>query len=760
MALFLYFCLSGVAYGQGDNPCSALILSPTNGTTCTPVNYSLAGLTSTSTAAATNPTCAGFNPSITPDGWFRFTTTTAQNIFITTTAGSIYDGGMELYVQSGPNCASITSIICDDDSDVGLGFMPQISLLNQPAGTYFIRFWDFEDTNGDFNLCVATTDSGDEPCSAISITPTTGTTCTPTNYSLTGLTSTSSAAASNPTCAGFNPGITPDVWLSFTTTAEQDIFIATTAGSIYDGGMELYVQSGGCASISSIICDDDSDPGPGFMPEINVLNQPAGTYYIRVWDFEDTNGDLNLCAATITPVPANDNCAGAIAFPAIPTDGINCAMVAANTFRATGTADATCIGTEDDDLWYTFTVPVGYSSVIYNMTNISGSNDRVIQLFSNTCPAGASLGCYGAEAGVITGLTGGTTYLMRVYTAGTGVVSNFNICLMLPPINDECSNAISITNASGVFINPGTQYAGIATQSLPPITCNSKTSSSANDVWYKFQPDANGGNIAISVTPVGSADLVIEGFINAGNCNGPSVCADATLDGTETLQMTNVSVHGEGSADYSGTYYFRVYRYNSAAPYSFNITAGGTALPLVLTSFTGQIQDKINVLYWGTLTEKNVQFHIVERSVDGTKWREIGRKNGLLNSSQSVKYGLEDRAPLAKAYYRLRSVDMDGQESLSRSILLVRKGESFGITNIFPSPTTGDVTVQFNAIKDKPVTVQIMDMTGRLVLSQTMEANQELNERVLRLQNLQPGVYTVSIIHDAGVSAPVRLIKQ
>ncbi|MBK8426950.1 MAG: hypothetical protein IPL27_13680 [Lewinellaceae bacterium] len=39
---------------------------------------------------------------------------------------------------------------------------------------------------------------------------------------------------------------------------------------------------------------------------------------------------------------------------------------------------------------------------------------------------------------------------------------------------------------------------------------------------------------------------------------------------------------------------------------------------------------------------------------------------------------------MAKAYYRLRSVDFDGAENLSNTIVLTRKGEHFGITAAFP----------------------------------------------------------------------------
>ena len=190
------------------------------------------------------------------------------------------------------------------------------------------------------------------------------------------------------------------------------------------------------------------------------------------------------------------------------------------------------------------------------------------------------------------------------------------------------------------------------------------------------------------------------------------------------------------------------------------VQLSGTALPLALTSFTGQVEGSINVLRWETATEKDVHFHAVERSTDGIKWQEIGRKNGLANSSVTTQYSLEDRSPLTRAYYRLRSVDFDGKESKSNTILLTRKSDQFGITSIFPSPAKDNMTVQFRAKEEGIVMVRVLDITGRLVLEQATAVVQDMNELLLMLTDLQAGIYAVTIGNEMGVSAPMRFVKQ
>ncbi len=189
---------------------------------------------------------------------------------------------------------------------------------------------------------------------------------------------------------------------------------------------------------------------------------------------------------------------------------------------------------------------------------------------------------------------------------------------------------------------------------------------------------------------------------------------------------------------------------------------GGTtaALPLELNSFTGKVQDRSNMLNWETAQERDVNTHIVERSADGTTWTEIGRKAGQVQSNVATKYELEDRAPLAKAYYRLRSVDFDGKESVSASIVLTRKSEQFAITNVFPNPTDARVMVQFATKNEAAVMIRIVDLTGRIVLEQQTEVGAGINEIPVNLQSLATGVYNVTITNGTETAGPVRIVKQ
>ena len=183
-------------------------------------------------------------------------------------------------------------------------------------------------------------------------------------------------------------------------------------------------------------------------------------------------------------------------------------------------------------------------------------------------------------------------------------------------------------------------------------------------------------------------------------------------------------------------------------------------LPLELLSFSGKVNGRDNLLAWETAAEKNVQVHLVERSAEGTHWTEVGLRAGQLNAPTTTKYTLEDRQPLALAYYRLRSVDVDGQQAISRVIVIDREAEKFGIRSVYPNPATEQITVQFFALAEESVRLEVLNVAGQLVAQQSAPAQPGLNTVVLPISHLPTGVYSLLLSNDRMVAAPSRVVKE
>lgn len=178
-----------------------------------------------------------------------------------------------------------------------------------------------------------------------------------------------------------------DVWCSFVATSTTHLVsLLNVVGSTVD----LYhsVYSGTCASIgAAIIC---SDPNASTITGLTIGN----TYYVRVYSFTSTSGQtttFDICIGTPPPPPANDDCAGAIN---VPVSSGACAAVTSSVFSATTSPDANgCIGTADDDVWFSFTATT--TDVQIDLSNISGSTaDLYHSVYAGTCGAlGAELVC-------------------------------------------------------------------------------------------------------------------------------------------------------------------------------------------------------------------------------------------------------------------------------------------------------------------------------------------------------------------------------
>ena len=402
---------------------------------------------------------------------------------------------------------------------------------------------------------------------------------------------------------------------------------------------------------------------------------------------------------------------------------------------------------------------------------------------------------------VATGLTPGTYYYVQVdgYNTAVGtfcISANESLLALTSPTTctsyasstaNICNNGASISGVTGsrwfTFSDEGSSIERKIIIGLNPNGQNLGTVTVRENTWTTAQTSTNGIGylpryFEIASTTAPSSAVTIRLFFTQADLDKLNTLLSSSYtfgdlnvthyDGTneDCVQSNNainvgnlVSPAPVATQVGGSNYWYLQFQVSSFS--EFIAHAGSQAvLPLELKSFTGTSAATSNILHWETLSEKNVQYHIVERSVDGNHWNEIGRKAGQEESHASLKYELEDRTPPAKAYYRLRSVDADGQENLSNTIVLTRKGEHFGITAAFPSPANDQVTVQFASLAEENIRISITDLHGRLVLEQRFDAQNGINEVPVQIGSLQAGVYLVSISNATTAAAPVRIVKE
>ncbi|MBS1570266.1 MAG: hypothetical protein JST45_12630, partial [Bacteroidetes bacterium] len=360
------------------------------------------------------------------------------------------------------------------------------------------------------------------------------------------------------TCSGTEDD---DVWYSFTATAtSHQISLINITGSTSD--MMIGVYSGACGGLTSVAC---SDPETMTASGLTV----GQTYYVQVYTYTSTPGQtssFDICVGTFPAAPANDDCAGAVALTVNPD--LNCGSVTHGTVAsATNSGQNTCSGTEDDDVWYSFTATATSHQI--SLINITGStSDMMIGVYSGACGGLTSVACSDPETMTASGLTVGQTYYVQVYTwtSTPGQTSSFDVCvgtLPAPPANDNCAGAVALT------VNPDLNCGSVTHGTVVSATNSGQNTcfgTADDDVWYSFTATATSHQISLINRTGSTTDMMIG--VYSGACGGLTsvACSDP-----ETMTASGLTI--------GQTYYVQVYTYTSTPGQTTNFDVCVGTLP-------------------------------------------------------------------------------------------------------------------------------------------------------------------------------------
>lgn len=350
--------------------------------------------------------------------------------------------------------------------------------------------------------------------------------------------------AGNYTSADYTKTFTPG-------TAGMNLQFVFTTWTMGDAEDFLSIYDGPTTGSPLIGTFNNTTGSPGTVTATN------GTGQLTFQWTSDNNGLGAGWVATIacvSPPPANDNCSGATTLTVNPN--LACGTVTAGTvLSATPSSDANDCGAtiDDDDVWYKFvaTATTHYISLL----NVAGSvTDMYHSVFTGTCGSlGAALLCSDPNNSIVSGLTIGNTYYVRVYTYSStgGQTTTFDICVGTPPpppANDDCANAVMLT------VNPtltctATTSGTVASATASP-DANGCFGDSDDDVWYKFVATHASHVITLSNIAGSTTDMYFS--VHSGACGSLTelLCSDANSNTVTGLTPGN-------------TYYVRVFTYTS-----------------------------------------------------------------------------------------------------------------------------------------------------------------------------------------------------
>jgi len=178
-----------------------------------------------------------------------------------------------------------------------------------------------------------------------------------------------------------------------------------------------------------------------------------------------------------------------------------------------------------------------------------------------------------------------------------------------------------------------------------------------------------------------------------------------------------------------------------------DLGTGSSVLPVELAAFEAYIRDEHVHLRWSTLSETdNAGFH-VERQLN-QEWSRVGFVAGAGTTQRTQYYRFDDQTlpfETVRASYRLRQVDVDGGETLSAPIHVVRpRSSQIQFDAPFPNPARTQVTLRYELPIASPLRIEIFDLLGRVV-QVTESSSQEAGRAELQvdISELASGTYFV-----------------
>jgi hypothetical protein len=178
-------------------------------------------------------------------------------------------------------------------------------------------------------------------------------------------------------------------------------------------------------------------------------------------------------------------------------------------------------------------------------------------------------------------------------------------------------------------------------------------------------------------------------------------------------------------------------------------TSAAIVLPVRFAGLEGKTVGSTVNLKWNVDVELNVSSYLVEKSTDGVRFSSIGS----VAATGQRTYTFTDMQASASAFYRIKSVDVDGKFGYS-TVINVRGNSSSVIIKAFLNNPTS-LTVQYDGATGGRITVSTAD--GRLVKNVTTVAGSQ--QSTVDLSSVQSGLLLVRFENASGVAETIKVIK-
>ena len=248
------------------------------------------------------------------------------------------------------------------------------------------------------------------------------------------------------------------------------------------------------------------------------------------------------------------------------------------------------------------------------------------------------------------------------------------------------------------------------------------------------------------------------GTANINAYVGGTVVGGNIVGGTPQLKYSTGSVSGVPAGQTAGpTINGPAFAQNTTGQPLYFTTGSNAALPLTLTMFKASVNGNNVVINWTSQQEINTQMFLIERSTNGSSWKQVGAvpaRGGA--SGVATNYQFEDIGAPALSYYRIKIVDNDGKTTYT-STLMTRLTNSDINVSIFPNPAVNSVNISIGSnLSQQGFTVNVLNHTGQLIAHRQIGAGTSVLS--FDLTNYKTGMYTFDILFTGGTRETHKLV--
>ncbi|MEO6228674.1 MAG: T9SS type A sorting domain-containing protein [Ferruginibacter sp.] len=201
---------------------------------------------------------------------------------------------------------------------------------------------------------------------------------------------------------------------------------------------------------------------------------------------------------------------------------------------------------------------------------------------------------------------------------------------------------------------------------------------------------------------------------------------------------------------------------SNTASYTIPVLMLEVSLPVKLTGFTGNINNKNVNLNWQTSQEINSSYFEVQRSSDGNSFEPFATFTAKEFSNVATNYSANDdlyHYTESNVFYRLKMVDVDGKFIYSNIVMLKVNGMLTTNTIAWPNPTNGKLNVQLNSDMNGTAQLKLSGIDGKVWNQSNAIIKKGQNViRVNQAQSLPAGTYILNII-SAVKTETIKIIK-